>query len=103
MIREELGLDPSQLGSPWGSAISSFLTFSTGAALPVLPYVLGMKGSPFIVSGALSLGALFLVGAVLAFLSNKGPLRGGLRMLIIGAAAAAVTNGIGRLVGISLS
>jgi VIT1/CCC1 family predicted Fe2+/Mn2+ transporter len=103
MAREELGIDPSQLGSPWGATISSFVSFTLGAMVPVLPYALGATGSAFFLSGALSAFALFTVGSALALLSRKGFLRGGLRMLIIGMATAGVTFGIGSLIGISLA
>jgi VIT1/CCC1 family predicted Fe2+/Mn2+ transporter len=102
MVREEMGLDPHQLGSPWSAAISSFLAFSLGAVVPVLPYVFAVNNTAFLTSGALSSLALLLVGGFLAGISNKNPFWGGLRMLLIGMAAAGMTNTIGRLVGVTL-
>ncbi|MBI2170927.1 MAG: VIT1/CCC1 transporter family protein [Chloroflexi bacterium] len=102
MVREELGLDPDQLGSPWGAAISSFLSFSLGAVVPVVPYLFGVNSMAFLASGALTGLALLLVGGVLASISNKNALWGSLRMLLVGALAGALTNGIGRLVGVAL-
>ena len=102
MVREELGLNPSQLGSPWGAAISSFLSFAAGATVPVLPYALGIGDPAFVLSGALSGIALLAVGATLSSLSGKSGLRGGLRMLLIGTVAAGITFGIGSLIGSSL-
>ncbi|MEE8442912.1 MAG: VIT1/CCC1 transporter family protein [Dehalococcoidia bacterium] len=102
MVREELGLDPGQLGSPWGATISSFVSFAMGAIIPVLPYALG-GDQAFIVSGALSAVALLVVGMVLSLVSRRTVLWGGLRMLLIGMAAAGVTFGVGRLIGVSLS
>lgn len=102
MVREELGLDPHQLGSPWRAAISSFLSFSAGAVVPVVPYLFGVNSMAFLTSGALSGLALLLVGGFLASISNRNPLWGGLRMLLVGALAGALTNGIGRLVGVAL-
>lgn len=103
MAREELGIDPDQLGSPWGATISSFVSFTMGAVVPVLPYALGATGSAFLLSGVLSAIALFTVGSVLALLSRKGFLRGGLRMLLIGMVTAGVTFTIGSLIGITLN
>ena len=102
MVREELGLDPSQLGSPWGATFSSLISFAIGAAVPVLPYALGIGNRAFSLSGGLSAIALITVGATLAVLSGKGVLWGGLRMLLIGMAAAGVTFGIGSLIGVTL-
>src|SRR5439155_982677 len=62
LVREELGLDPSQLGSPGGAALGSFLAFSAGAAIPVIPYLFGGGAVAFYVSLVLSLGALGAVG-----------------------------------------
>ncbi len=102
MVREGLGLDPGQLGSPGGAAVSSFLAFVAGALVPILPYVFDAGGASFVLSGVLSAVALAVVGAVLAGVTERSPVWGGLRMLLAGGVAAAVTFGIGHLVGISL-
>ena len=102
MAREELGLDPSQLGSPWAAAGSSFVAFVAGAIIPILPYLFGAGGSAFRVSAVLSAGALVVVGSALAVVSGRSIAWGGLRMLLAGGAAAAVTYGVGTLVGVSL-
>ena len=99
MAREELGLDPSQLGSPWGAAISSFGSFVVGAFVPILPYLAGVGDGAVWFSAGLSAGTLALVGAFLAATSSTSVAWGGLRMLLAGSAAAAVTFGIGRLIG----
>ncbi len=103
LVREELGLDPSQLGSPWGAAIGSFLAFAVGAVVPVIPFFIGASaGTPFVVaSGALSALALFAVGASLSLFTGRSALLSGGRQLALGAVAAALTFGIGRLVGVS--
>ncbi len=101
-IREELGLDPNGLGSPWGASISSFIAFSMGAIVPLSPYLASSGQGAFIASGVLSGLALMLVGGALAALSGKNPLWAALRMLAIGVAAAALTNSIGRMVGVAL-
>lgn len=102
LAREELGLDPGELGSPWGAAGSSFVAFVAGAVVPLFPFFF-LAGRPgLLLSAGLSGLALLAVGALLAFFSGRSPTRGALRMLLIGAGVAAVTNGVGRLVGASL-
>jgi VIT1/CCC1 family predicted Fe2+/Mn2+ transporter len=102
LVREELGLDPSDLGSPWRAAASSFVTFAAGAALPLLPvsFLSGFAGAAAaaVIGGAVLAG----VGAFLGFLSGTSPLRSALRMLLLAAVAAGVTVGVGRLVGATL-
>src|SRR5262249_39190468 len=103
MARQELGLNPDELGSPWGAAISSFFAFSAGALLPLLPFL--WLPDSVVLPGGVRLCALALVGvgAAPAQLSRRPAILGGLRMLLIGAAAAAVTFGVGRLVGVSVA
>lgn len=102
MIREELGLNPDDLGSPWAAAISSFVAFAGGAILPVIPYLAGAGGSAFVLSAVVSGVGLLLVGGVVALASGRGVTWGALRMLLVGGAAAAVTFGIGTLIGVQL-
>ena len=102
MVREELGLDPSELGSPWGASIGSFLAFAIGALVPVGPFFLGEASTPFVAaSAAMSALALFAVGASLSLFTGRGVLVSGGRQLALGAAAAALTFGIGRAIGVS--
>ena len=83
------------------AALSSFFAFGLGAVIPVLPYLFGGGGTSAIaVSGLLSGAALFAVGAVISFLTGRGALFSGLRMLVIGAAASVVTFLIGRAIGV---
>jgi vacuolar iron transporter family protein len=99
LAREELGLNPAELGSPWGAAISSFLAFSVGAFIPLLPYLL-MRGETALYGTLIATGVcLFGVGAAISLFTGKQAWYGGLRMLAIGAAAGAATWGIGRAVG----
>jgi VIT1/CCC1 family predicted Fe2+/Mn2+ transporter len=102
LVREELGLDPGDLGSPTRVALSSFLTFAAGAALPLLPLVF-LTGRAAAI-GAAVLGGVVLggVGALLGFLSGTSPLRAAARMIVLAALAAGVTVGVGRVVGASL-
>ena len=102
MAREELGLDPSQLGFPVVAAASSFGAFVAGAVVPILPYVFGAGDLAFSLSAGLSAFALLLAGGVLALLTGVNAAWGAARMLLAGGAAAAVTYGIGRLIGVSV-
>jgi vacuolar iron transporter family protein len=103
MARQELGLDPDELGSPYGAAGSSFASFAVGALIPLLPFVLLAFGAALVVSVVLSGLCLFAVGALAARLSDRPGLFGGARMLLIGAAAAAVTYGVGKLFGVTMA
>ncbi|MCL5110754.1 MAG: VIT1/CCC1 transporter family protein [Chloroflexi bacterium] len=103
LAREELGLDPQELGSPWSAAGSSFAAFSVGAVLPVLPFLFLHGLTAVAVSALLSAFALFGVGAALSLFTGRNPVFSGGRMLLIGAAAAAVTYAIGSLIGVSVA
>lgn len=102
IARERLGLNPDDLGSPWGAAVSSFVSFSAGAVLPILPYLAGAGGMAFILSAIVSAAGLLVVGGAVAVASGRGVVWGALRMLVIGGAAAAVTFGIGTLIGVGV-
>ncbi len=103
LVREELGLDPDELGSPWGAALGSFIAFCIGAAIPVIPYLFGGGTANFIASLGISLAALFLVGAGVSLLTGRSLLFSGLRQTGLGAAAAAVTFGVGKVIGVGLA
>jgi vacuolar iron transporter family protein len=103
LVREELGLDPEELGSPLGAAAGSFAAFCFGAAVPVIPYLFGSDGAIFFVSLGVSLTALFLVGAGVSLLTGRSLLFSGFRQLALGAVAAAVTFGVGRLIGVAVN
>ena len=100
LAREELGLNPDDLGSPAGAAISSFICFSIGASLPIIPFLLGLPHG-VAVAAAISGAALFAVGALLSLFSGRSTFLGGLRMLLIGSAAAIATYFIGSLFNVS--
>jgi VIT1/CCC1 family predicted Fe2+/Mn2+ transporter len=103
LAREELGLNPDDLGSPWGAAASSFLAFAVGAIVPLLPFLPGLAGQGAIrVAVLLTAVALFAVGMALSLFTGRNAILGGLRMVAIGAAAGITTAVIGRLVGIGL-
>ncbi len=102
MAREELGLDPDELGSPWGAAVSSFFAFSLGAVLVVLPYLVTGGGVAFAIAVVLALAALATVGGVMARLNGRAPGRGILRQLVVGVAAAGATYVFGALFGVTV-
>jgi VIT1/CCC1 family predicted Fe2+/Mn2+ transporter len=102
LAREELGLNPDELGSPWGAAVFSFLSFALGALLPLAPYVFSAGGHALLASIVLTAVSLFGVGAALSLFTGRHAWRGGLRMLMIGAAAGALTFVIGRQLGVTL-
>lgn len=103
LAREELGLNPDDLGSPWGAATSSFIAFSLGAIVPLLPFLIDRSTHSLTLSCAVSGAALFAIGAALSLFSGRNALVGGLRMLLIGAAAGAATYVIGGLLGVGLT
>jgi VIT1/CCC1 family predicted Fe2+/Mn2+ transporter len=103
LAREELGVDPEELGgSAWTAAGSSFALFAIGAVFPVLGFFF-LEGEPAIWTGiGLSAAALFAIGAGTSLFTGRGLMFSGLRQLAIGLAAAAVTYGIGRAIGVSI-
>jgi VIT1/CCC1 family predicted Fe2+/Mn2+ transporter len=100
MAREELGLDPEELGSPWSAALSSLIAFALGAVVVVLPYLFGVGTAALITALVLASLALAAVGAALAVLNGRAPLRSGARQLLIGGGAALVVFFIGHAIGI---
>lgn len=103
LAREELGLNPDDLGSPWGAALSSFAAFTGGAVLPLLPFLLPLGMPPVPAAAGLAVLGLFAVGATLSLFTGRGALRSGLRMVLIGAGAGVLTYLIGMLLGVSLA
>lgn len=102
-VREELGIDPEELGgSAWEAAVTSFFLFAIGAIIPVLPFFF-LVGSPAVL---LSLGlaaiGLFLLGAATALVTGTGVLRTGTRSLLLGLTAAGATYGVGSLLGVAV-
>ncbi|MGV9263561.1 VIT1/CCC1 transporter family protein [Kitasatospora sp. NPDC003701] len=95
--REELGVDPNDLPSPWVAAGSSFVCFAVGALLPLLPYLLG--ATSLLPALLLSMAGLFLCGAVVARVTARTWWYSGLRQLVLGGAAAGVTYLLGALIG----
>jgi VIT1/CCC1 family predicted Fe2+/Mn2+ transporter len=100
LAREELGIDPAELGgSAWTAAIASFVLFAIGAVIPLISYVF-LEGDPaIVVSVALSAAGLFGLGAATALVTGRGIVLTGARQLIIGVVAAAITYGVGSVIG----
>ncbi|CAN5488918.1 hypothetical protein BH20CHL6_BH20CHL6_02450 [soil metagenome] len=103
MVREELGLDPDELGSPWGAAGGSFVAFSVGALIPLVPFLLASGAPAIIASLAVAGTALFAVGAGVSLLTGRSALFSGLRQVAIGAGAAAITFAAGVLIGVQVA
>lgn len=103
MAREELGLNPDDLGSPWGAAVSSFVSFAAGAAVPLLPYIVLTGLGALLSSLALAGLVMMTVGGITASLSQRGAVFGAARALLIGALATGVTYVVGRIVGVAVT
>jgi VIT1/CCC1 family predicted Fe2+/Mn2+ transporter len=101
LAREELGLNPDELGSPWVAAFSSFSAFTAGAALPLAPFLLG-HDEALMSSMALTALGLFGVGASMSLFTGRRAMLSGLRMLGIGGAAGLATYFIGAWLGVTL-
>jgi VIT1/CCC1 family predicted Fe2+/Mn2+ transporter len=103
LAREELGLNPQALGSPWGAAVSSFLSFGAGAVIPLIPFILRLGATALPVAVGAAAVALFMVGAMLTLFTARSAIWGGLRMVLIGGGAGVATYLIGRALGVSLA
>lgn len=104
LAREELGIDMQGLGgSAWVAGITSFGLFSVGAIIPLLPFLF-IAGFPAVVFSLIfSTIGLFIIGSGITLFTGKGIIFSGLRIVIFGLAAAAVTFAIGKIIGISIS
>jgi VIT1/CCC1 family predicted Fe2+/Mn2+ transporter len=100
LAREELGINPDDLVSPWGAAISSFVSFVIGALIPLLPFLFSQSRYNLVISIGLTAAALFGIGASLSLFTQRNALWSGLRTLLIGIAAGALTYFIGNLLGV---
>ncbi len=101
--REELGIDPEEMGgNPWTAAGFSFVLFSVGALFPVLPFFFAGGATGVAWSIGLSAVALGAIGLGTSLFSGRGPVYSMLRQVLIGTAAAAITYGAGALVGVSV-
>ena len=104
LAREELGIDPAELGgSPYAAAASSFALFATGAIFPVAPFFWLGGVSAIAASAALSGVALMAIGAGTSLFTGRSFVFSATRQLGGGLAAAAITYGIGRLIGVAVT
>ncbi len=99
LIHEEVGLDARSIGSPWSAAVGSFLAFTLGALVPLIPYLLFAGATAFALSLGCSLAALALLGYGISLLTHRSAVYVSLRQVLLGGAAAAVTYGVGAFVG----
>lgn len=101
--REELGIDPDDIGDPIGASIWSFIAFSLGAVLPLIPWFYDEGNSAMIVSVIIGLVAAAIVGATLASFTERSRARTALRQVLWAAGACAVTYGIGTILGVQIA
>jgi len=99
LIFEEVGLDERSIGSPWSAAFGSFAAFTTGAFVPLLPYLITSGAQAFTASLVLSLAALALLGVAISRLTRRPALFSALRQVALGGLAAAVTFAVGSFIG----
>jgi VIT1/CCC1 family predicted Fe2+/Mn2+ transporter len=103
LAREELGIDPDELGgSAWEAALTSFILFAIGAIVPLAPFFFWNGMTAVAISIIFSTIGLFTLGAVITLFTGQKVAFSGFRMVIFGLIAAAVTFGIGRLIGVSI-
>ena len=103
LAREELGIDPQELGgSAWEAAITSFFLFALGAIIPVAPFIFLSGMTAVYVSVIISALGLFGIGAAITLMTGRSVLYSGTRQVLFGLTAAALTYGIGRLIGVSI-
>jgi VIT1/CCC1 family predicted Fe2+/Mn2+ transporter len=103
LAREELGIDPAELGgSAWVAAATSFALFAIGAIVPVLPFLFLSDPSAVLANVLVSTIALFLIGAAITLLTGRSVLVSGMRQAVFGLAAAPLTWGVGRIIGVAI-
>ncbi len=103
LAREELGIDPEELGgSAYEAAITSFFLFAFGAFFPILPYLIWSGTTAILLSLVVSAMGLFIIGAAITLLTGRSVWFSGSRQVFVGIAAAALTYGIGKLIGVSV-
>lgn len=104
LVREELGINAEELkGSAVEAALYSFILFAIGAVIPVIPFMFSSGIQAILISVSASAAGLFLIGAAITLFTGKNVWFSGFRQVLFGLAAAAVTFGIGKLIGISMS
>lgn len=97
--REELGLDPSAVGSPWSAALSSLGSFAIGALVPLVPWLVSSNGDPIWWSIGFAAVGSATVGAAIGWFSRRGTIRWALQQLAVTTLSAGVTYGVGHVIG----
>ncbi len=104
LVKEELGINAEELkGSAVEAAVYSFILFAIGAVIPVIPFMFMSGMNAIILSVLLSAAGLFLIGAAITLFTGRNVWFSGFRQVLFGLAAAAITFGIGKLIGVSVS
>jgi predicted membrane protein (TIGR00267 family) len=104
LAREELGIDPEELGgSAYEAAFTSFFLFAIGAIFPIFPFLFWSGTTAIYISLAVSGVGLFIIGAAITLMTGRSIWFSGTRQVVVGLAAAALTFGIGKLIGVSLA
>jgi len=104
LVREELGINAEELkGSAVEAAVYSFILFAIGAVIPVIPFMFTSGMQAILISVSMSAAGLFLIGAAITLFTGKNVWFSGFRQVLFGLAAAAITFGIGKLIGVSVS
>ncbi|MBI5354464.1 MAG: VIT1/CCC1 transporter family protein [Chloroflexi bacterium] len=104
LAREELGIDPEELGgSAYEAAFTSFILFAVGAIFPIFPFFFWSGSVAIYISMAVSGVGLFIIGAAITLMTGKSILFSGTRQVLVGLMAAVLTYGIGHLIGVSLA
>lgn len=103
LVKEELGFDPDERkDSAWEAAITSFLLFTAGAIIPLIPFLITSGRSAIIWSMVCSVLGLFAIGAIITLFTGKSVWFSGMRQVVFGLVAAGITYGIGRWIGVSV-
>jgi VIT1/CCC1 family predicted Fe2+/Mn2+ transporter len=104
LAREELGLNPDSLGSPWQAAVFSFVSFAIGAALPLVPFLAGFAGHDAVMGAAgIAVLSLAAVGLAISLFTGRNAWISALRMVAIGGGAGVVSYAVGTALGVTLS
>jgi predicted membrane protein (TIGR00267 family) len=104
LVKEELGINAEDLkGSAMEAAVASFVLFAIGAVIPVVPYFFTGGMTAVIFSAVLSAAGLFLIGSAITLFTGRNVWFSGFRQVVFGLLAAAITFGIGKLIGVSIA
>ncbi len=104
LAREELGINPEELGgSAYEAAFTSFFLFAFGAIFPIFPFIFWSGATAIYLSLGVSAIGLFIIGAAITLMTGRGVLYSGFRQVLVGMVAAGLTYGVGKLIGVSIS